>query len=292
MEADKDGDSWTVPGDCDDQNAAINPDADEVCDGIDNDCDDGVDEDDASDATSWYADQDGDGYAGQAEITFACNAPDDFYATADDCDDAEGSVHPGATEVCDGVDQDCDDEVDEDFDTDGDGHLSQARCGSDLGSDCDDEDADSYPGADELCDGLDNDCDLDIDEEPTDADTWYEDYDQDGWGADDSSVVACEQPSGFVHENAAGDCNDNNAYHYPGAAESCDGADQDCDDEVDEDFDLDGDGYPAGETCEEVDDLELDCDDDDDQVNPGMGEICDNGIDDNCDGAASSSCGL
>jgi hypothetical protein len=103
----------------------------------------------------WYGDADGDGYgsgAGEA----ACEAPVGFVADATDCDDTDDQVHPGAIELCNAIDDDCDEATDEGFDEDGDGHLSTA-CAS--GDDCDDTDAAVYGGAVEICgDGRDNDC--------------------------------------------------------------------------------------------------------------------------------------
>ncbi len=84
----------------------MSPAADEVCDGVDNDCNDAVD-DDADDAQVWYADGDGDGY-GDGEV-LACDRPYDAAAVDGDCDDGDASVSPGQPEVCgDGVDNDCD----------------------------------------------------------------------------------------------------------------------------------------------------------------------------------------
>ncbi len=90
-----------------------------------------------------------------SDLVFA-DLDEDGYDTRTDCDDGDPNIHPGATEVCDGVDNDCDGLADEPVDEDQDGYLATA-CG---GDDCDDEDADVNPGADEVCDdGVDNDCD-------------------------------------------------------------------------------------------------------------------------------------
>ena len=123
-------------------------------------------------------------------------------ADATDCDDAEGSTHPGADETCDGADDDCDGLIDEDgtdattwyADTDGDGYgdasVAVASCGQPTGyvaddTDCDDTDATVNPDAAEVCDGLDQDCDGSVDEGATGTDTWYADTDGDGFGDPD-----------------------------------------------------------------------------------------------------------
>ena len=110
---DQDGDGYPAADDCDDGNAAINPGATEVCDGVDNDCDGEIDEDVT---TTWYQDADGDGF-GDSDVTAdACEKPSGYVPTGNDCDDDEAEAFPGNTEVCDGIDNDCDGEVDEDED--------------------------------------------------------------------------------------------------------------------------------------------------------------------------------
>jgi hypothetical protein len=99
--------------DCDDGNGAINPAATEVCDDDDNDCDGETDEDDASDATTWYLDGDGDGFGVEAETRHACDAPEGFVALSTDCNDEEELINPGADERCNLVDDDCDTVVDD-----------------------------------------------------------------------------------------------------------------------------------------------------------------------------------
>jgi len=125
----------------------------------------------------------------------------DTYIECLECDDTNAGVNPGATEICDGLDNDCDGVLfagggGED-DTDGDGDFLCL-------TDCDDTNATVYGGAPEICDGLDNDCDTVI---PTNETT---DVDNDG-------SVTCE------------DCDDNDATYAPGATEICDGLDQNCD---------------------------------------------------------------
>ncbi|RME23262.1 MAG: hypothetical protein D6798_13890 [Deltaproteobacteria bacterium] len=105
-------DGWTMRGgDCDDGDATVNPDAVEYCDGLDNNCVDGVDEDTAVDATAWYVDEDHDGWGVEGATVLACNQPTGGAAEVGDCDDTDETVNPGALEVCnDGADTDCDGE--------------------------------------------------------------------------------------------------------------------------------------------------------------------------------------
>ncbi len=107
---DNDGDGYNENnGDCDDTNALINPEATELCDGIDNDCDGEVDE---GVGNTWYADTDSDGYGGSITLQ-SCSQPDGYVSISGDCDDTDASIYPGAEEVSDGVDNDCDGQVDE-----------------------------------------------------------------------------------------------------------------------------------------------------------------------------------
>ena len=93
---DRDGDTWDANLDCNDNDASINPDADEICDGIDNDCDGDIDDDDVSVVTDtpWYLDADGDGF-GSAVIVAACEPPPGAVSNRDDCDDTDSAVFPG-----------------------------------------------------------------------------------------------------------------------------------------------------------------------------------------------------
>ena len=99
----------TQGGDCDDSDAAVSPDASEVCDDRDNDCNGSVDE---GLTTTYYRDSDWDGYGSDTDLRDACSQPDGYLASAGDCDDQDAEIHPGAGEVCDGVDNDCDGSLD------------------------------------------------------------------------------------------------------------------------------------------------------------------------------------
>lgn len=157
------------------------------------------------------------------------DADQDGYTTADgDCDDGDASSYPGASEICDGRDNDCDGDtpVDE-ADADGDGFRV-------CEDDCDDAVSTIYPGAPEICDDADSDCDgVSADREDRDGD-------------------------GF--DICGGDCDDDEAASWPGNTEVCDEVDNDCSGGVD-DIDEDADGHtichPAG-----------DCDDNDHEVFP------------------------
>ena len=185
--------------DCDDEASAAYPGATEVCDAIDNDCDGATDEDDADDATTWFADADEDGFGDPDISTAACSAPEGFVSNNTDCNDTNDTIHPDATETCDDLDNDCDGDVDEgliatyfmDADGDGYGDAGDSIESCDPGSlyvtndeDCDDTTVLRAPGLAETCDDLDNDCDGAVDEGV--LSTFYRDADGDGHGDDDS----------------------------------------------------------------------------------------------------------
>ncbi|MFH1465472.1 MAG: MopE-related protein [Pseudomonadota bacterium] len=248
---DEDGDGFARledgGDDCDDADPDIFPGADEWCNGVDDDCDGTIDEDDARDASTWFADADADGFGDPAATGAACTPPSGSVSDGTDCDDTAPAVFPGADEWCNGVDDDCDRTVDEDdaldapawfADADADGFGDPAVTGTACappsgsvpdGSDCDDADPDTFPGADEWCNGHDDDCDGTVDEDDAlDAPTWFADADSDGYGDVGSLHAACAQPSGAVAD--ATDCDDHDASIHPGATDDCaDGIDADCD---------------------------------------------------------------
>ena len=293
--------------DCDDGDSAVNPGAQEVCNGFDDDCDGEIDE---GVKDTFYADADGDGYGDAASSTTACTAPEGYVENADDCDDTNADINPGAEEIpCNGVDENCDPSDDcqeqntyyEDADGDGYGNpeVSQTAATAPEGfvednTDCDDGDSAVNPGAQEVCNGFDDDCDGQIDEGV--LSTFYADADGDGFGDPGVSEQACDAPQGYVADNT--DCDDSNAEINPSAEEVCNQIDDNCNGEVDEGLDMytyfadvDGDGFgdpsSSTETCQTtapegyVDDA-ADCDDTNAAVNPDAVEVCDNGIDDDC----------
>lgn len=192
-------------------------------------------------------------------------------------------------------------------DEDGDGYGSgsavqgcqQTSGYSVLSSDCNDTNSASHPGAAEVCDGVDNDCDGLIDEGASNLQQCYPDADSDGYGVG-SSVSACTCPRGYTA--TAGDCLDSSAQTHPGAQEQCNARDDDCDGQTDEGLstltlfrDADGDLFGGPQTLQSCSSTlsgytsaNDDCNDSDTQVHPGAEEIC-NGLDDNCNGLADES---
>lgn len=190
--------------------------------------------------------------------------------------------------------------MDRAMDSDGDGHIAAEH----GGDDCDDDDALVAPGLEETCDEKDNDCDSDVDEDASDAGTFYRDWDLDGFGDESEALESCFLPKDYA--DVAGDCDDRDALINPSAAEVCDGGiDNDCDgltddaDEVDLSsggtyyLDNDGDGFgddaEALQACEPPDgyvDRGGDCDDQIKKVNPWRAEVCGDGLDNDCSGGA------
>jgi hypothetical protein len=291
-----------LPGDCDDEDPTVHPDAEEYCNDVDDDCDGTID----PEATIWNADADGDNW-GTHELTFAaCSAPDGFVATAGDCDDSDAAVFPGrsAPETCDGRDEDCDGLVDEspadgilvfqdgDSDDYGVSILTDRQCvpapgWSDRSGDCDDTSPFVHPDAPETCNNNDDDCDNLYDDSDPDVEgqvQWFVDEDGDAWGTG-TATIACDEPPDSVM--SGGDCDDADLTAHPGATEVCGGGDDDCDSFVDEadaslnlaelvdgwtDTDRDGLGDPSAPVavCVLGDGSagnDLDCDDTD----PGIG---------------------
>jgi len=287
--------------DCNDGLAAVNPGSIEVCNGRDDDCNGVVDDDGVQ--VPGFTDRDGDLYGDDGRATMSCAGFAGFSARPEPSEcDASPVRNPGLLEACDGIDNDCDGEVDEDqndvpwyVDGDGDG-WGDARRGIVLScapvpghvmvpGDCDDGDATVHPGARERCNGRDDDCDGRAGFVIADGDT--EDDDGDG------------VPDGRCTDGT--DCDDRNPFVFQGAVEICDGIDNDCDGEADEDTvdatwyaDRDGDGFgddlaEAVTSCTVLRGRVLvggDCDDGDPAVRPGARDGCGGvpGVDDDCDG--------
>ena len=293
----------------------------ERCNGIDDDCDGLTDETGAVDCTVYYFDLDDDGFGIESVGRCYCAPQGSYRAVATgDCDDSNPLINSSAAEECDEIDNDCDGVTDEpgaarcrlyyqDLDGDGVGGDAGAMClcqpSDDFpytsGGDCDDGDLFIRPGVADVCNGVDDDCDGTSDLEGADGCvTWYLDGDGDTYGKATSSKCLCI-PAGQYTAGKVGDCNDVVAVINPGAAEVCNGLDDNCDGVMDPEgasgctdwfADRDEDGWGvlydnrclcrAGDvyTTKEVGD----CDDGDYHVNPDQQEGCDNFVDEDCDG--------
>jgi hypothetical protein len=299
-------------GDCDDSDPTTYPLATEYCDGHDDDCNGIVD--DSADAGFAYLDVDGDGFGDPDTEDLVCDTIDGWVNNGDDCDDTDTDIHPGAEELCDNKDTDCDGEAKNDtldgdiwyLDADGDGYGDQMEmfCETppeayvETGGDCDDDDITVYPDADEYCDDVDDDCDGIVDNEAVDATPHWADFDGDGYGDPDEPITACSGTQGLSFNDM--DCNDNNGGIHIDADETCDGIDNNCDNDDNADamdaqwwyIDADADGYGHEDdpspvlACDAPTDDHVgnadDCDDLSNPTHPGAIESC-NGVDDDCD---------
>lgn len=249
-------------GDCDDEEAGINPGAAERCDNVDNNCSDAVDEgcdDDEDDycdpnmevsdplpsvcplgidcddsdaaltSAVWYRDEDGDEYGLESERIDGCTPVSGYAPRAGDCDDQDGAINPDAAEACDGVDNNCAGGIDEGCDDDSDGFCDAALVLVGVpevcpqgGGDCNDEDGEVFPGAVERCNDILDDCNASA------PDLGCND-DGDDYCDLDMSVVGTPA----ICPMGGGDCDDERADVNPGITEQCAGAepgvDYDCD---------------------------------------------------------------
>ena len=304
---DEDGDGYPNTEDCDDQNSSIYPSADEICDGVDNNCDGAIDE---NVMNTFYSDADEDGFGNPDRSVEACSAGEGYVSNGSDCDDLDTQTYPSADEICDGKDNNCNGDIDEDIsithyvDDDGDGFGDENQplfaCSSTQGiasvaGDCDDQNSSINPLEDEICDEVDNNCNGDIDEGVTNI--YYLDQDEDGYGDPDQELAQCSAPVGYVSNSD--DCDDTDSFVFLDATEICDLQDNDCDGQIDEDDaadvqtwygDGDGDGFgnPALSTVSCFPPTNYvsssdDCDDGDVNIHPNAIEECDS-LDNNCDG--------
>lgn len=294
---DADGDGFTADADCNDDNTAIHPGVNEVCNGLDDNCDgviDPVGTCPTGDSVACYGDGDFDGsFGGVPTVVAGSSCPVGLSPTPTDCNDASWAIKPGATEQCNGLDDDCDGSVDEgvadrawyrdaDGDTFGTALDSRAGCSAPAGyvddnTDCDDSSAQARPNrSDEDCgDGVDNNCDGFEDEDdalcPDGAMTrWYFDGDADGYGDIETYQDSVTQPypaNRWLPIDS--DCDDARGDVHPNADEICEPAgtlqvDNDCDGIV-------NDGCSSTPVC-----------------TPTGTEICGNSVDEDCVGGANA----
>ncbi len=285
--------------------------------------------------TLWYADTDGDGYGDAGSSQSACTQPANHVANNTDCDDTEADIHPGATEVCNAVDDDCDSQIDEGVtttyyaDTDGDGYgdlsstmqaCSQPANHVTDNTDCNDADANEYPGQtwyidgdgddygvssttacvrptngfvlSELSGNGTDDCD-DTDANEYPGQTWYIDADGDDYGV--SSTTACVRPTnGFVLSELSGngtdDCDDADAKEHPNQVWYIDGDSDNYGGSSLTQCLRPANGFVLGELASGSTGTD-DCNDAVAAINPGATEICGNGIDDDCANGIDDGCG-
>ena len=224
--------------DCNNANSAIKPGVSEICDSIDNDCDGQVDEGNVCAPTTPTTpepetlngescdgvDNDLDGLIDESYdddndgFTSCGTKVDGSDVIVDnvnrDCQPFNGGIYPGASEMCNGADENCNNLFDESFDSDNDGYTTcgTKTDGSDksvnnVGLDCNDNNKNINPGVKEICNLVDDNCNAQTDEGV--QKTFYNDKDKDGKGNANDSILACTLPVGYTTNKD--DCSDNDA---------------------------------------------------------------------------------
>jgi len=313
-DTDDDNDGSPDVLDCAPVDAEVNPKAAEVCNGKDDNCNSIKDEEGADGCQTFLFDNDGDGFGIDALNKCLCVAGFPYSAqTGGDCNDQNGQVFPGASEVCNGADDNCDASVDEgaavgcqdayvDADKDGFG-VGEPQCVcpstpgfAPSGGDCNDNNPAVKPGALETCNGADDNCDGVTDEQGAASCTsHYLDKDGDGYGVSGESKCLCAADGDFSAPTG-GDCDDADKEKFPSNPEACDDKDNNCNGQIDEgvqttfflDEDEDGFGasYSTQEACNAPEGFVAkagDCNDFNGDIYPNAPEAC-NDIDDDCDG--------
>jgi hypothetical protein len=318
---DIDNDDEANATDCDDFNPAVNHFEAEVCNGVDDNCEDGIDEVDAQGCVEYYKDVDQDGF-GAEELKCLCEPTGSYTAeVAGDCADNDAAVNPSRMEICNnGKDDNCNSSQNDEnaqsctfffFDQDNDGYgiETDAKClcnqegkyRATSSPDCNDGDPLINPGQQEICaNGKDDNCNGDQnDENAIGSVTFYKDQDTDHYGITTDFKKLCSA-EGLYSGIYDGDCDDLNPNVNPGAPEVCDGGknDENCNGQIDEEdaggcntyyYDGDSDGY--GQSAEsrclclpsgEFSALDKgDCNDNNTNIHPGAPEVCNN-LDDDC----------
>ena len=297
--------------DCNDTNANINPNATEICNTFDDDCDGLVNE--GISFITYYADNDADGFGNPNASLSACSPPVGYVTSNSDCNDSNALIKPGAIELCNLIDDNCNGQVNEglvfanyyiDSDLDGYGAgVAINSCTPIFGnyvtnnSDCNNNNANIRPNATELCNGIDENCNNLIDDGLTFV-NYYIDTDGDGFGAGIATNSCINLGAGYATNNT--DCNNTNSAIRPGASELCNSIDDNCNNSIDEGLtfsnyylDVDQDGYylsivnacvSPGPNYTAGGIVFGDCNDNNFNINSGAIDICGNGIDENCNG--------
>jgi hypothetical protein len=230
--------------DCNNSNSSINPSATELCNSADDNCNTQIDE--GLLFQNYYQDFDGDGF-GSGSASSLCASQSGYVNNAFDCNDFQAQINPIAQEICNGIDDNCNNLVDDglqfsnyflDGDQDGFGSGNpQSLCSNPgngyslVNTDCNDAIAAINPSAAEICNSIDDNCNLQIDEGLVFT-NYFADNDGDGFGSPAQAFSSCLPLNGMVTNN--GDCNDANANINPIAIEiGGNGIDENCDGQID-----------------------------------------------------------